>query len=288
VVTYTQEEELAMAEIPILSAVINGLVSVFTAYTQYKAATKQAEVKQEAPPAQSAEVAKGEVVAQVVETAITKHGTEDERADLANFQRNPQRYADTIAAVIRELATREPSFAQQLQLLAQQANIARAGSNVVNINNDASNYGAQGIFNAPVSFETRHTVGDTVMGDKVAGDKVMGDKRTINTGGGDYAEGTIDKRQGVFVSGGTVQGPVIGHNAGTVNATYGTSHPETPAAPQQEIGANAKRQRLSALEHRLELLEIQKARQGYGTDPAIVTEIEDLQQQIADVRKQLD
>lgn len=36
------------------------------------------------------------------------------------------------------------------------------------------------------------------------------DWRTINTQGGDYAEGSIDKRQGAFVEGGTVIGNVIG------------------------------------------------------------------------------
>ena len=140
--------------ITVLSTVIGGLVSVFTAYTQYKGAVKQAEAKQESPPVKSDEAAKCKAVAQVVETAITKHGNEDERADLANFQRNPQRYADAIATVIREIAAREPGFAQQLQVLVQQANIAQDGSNVVNIKNEASNYGAQGTFNAPVSFGT--------------------------------------------------------------------------------------------------------------------------------------
>src|SRR5688500_12308083 len=44
--------------------------------------------------------------------------------------------------------------------------------------------------------------GDKVGGDKVGGDKVMGDKRTIDTDGGDYAEGDIDKRQGeIFIDG---------------------------------------------------------------------------------------
>jgi NB-ARC domain len=62
--------------------------------------------------------------------------------------------------------------------------------------------------------------GDKVAGDKVAGDKVMGDKRTITTEGGNYAEGNIDKRQGAFVSGGTIQGPAIGINQGTINANY--------------------------------------------------------------------
>lgn len=87
--------------------------------------------------------------------------------------------------------------------------------------------------------------GDVVGGDNVAGDKVGGDKidargaqgfvnrptgpvtqtfgpqRTINTGGGDYAEGNIDKRQGAFVSGGTVYGPVVGSNQGTISTSYG-------------------------------------------------------------------
>jgi NB-ARC domain-containing protein len=52
--------------------------------------------------------------------------------------------------------------------------------------------------------------GDKVGGDKVGSDKVMGDKRIINTEGGNYAEGNIDKRQGdVFVEG-NVYGNVIG------------------------------------------------------------------------------
>lgn len=38
--------------------------------------------------------------------------------------------------------------------------------------------------------------------------KVVGEE--INTGGGDYAEGSIDKRQGAFVSGSMIQGDVIG------------------------------------------------------------------------------
>ncbi len=40
---------------------------------------------------------------------------------------------------------------------------------------------------------------------------------TINTGGGDFAEGQIDKRQGAFVSGGEVTGPVVGMNSGTIS-----------------------------------------------------------------------
>src|SRR5262245_45005346 len=142
-----------MVELPILSAVISGLVSVFSAYTQYKAIVHQAEAKQLPAPPKGEEAQKGEEVARTIETAIARHGTEDEQIDLANFQRNPQRYIEAITAVIRDLAAREPAFAQQLQTLAQQANIAQPGSNVVNIKNEASNYGLQGTFNAPVSLD---------------------------------------------------------------------------------------------------------------------------------------
>src|SRR5690349_3430271 len=43
---------------------------------------------------------------------------------------------------------------------------------------------------------------------------------TISTGGGDYAEGNIDQRQGAFISGGTIYGPVVGYNKGTITTTY--------------------------------------------------------------------
>src|SRR5258708_31530372 len=52
--------------------------------------------------------------------------------------------------------------------------------------------------------------GDKVGGDQVGGDRVLGDQRNINTEGGDYTEGSSDKRQGAFVSGGTVRGNIIG------------------------------------------------------------------------------
>jgi len=47
--------------------------------------------------------------------------------------------------------------------------------------------------------------------------------QTINTGGGDYAEGNIDNRQGAFVEGqARVYGPVVGKSSGPVNTTYNT------------------------------------------------------------------
>lgn len=88
------------------------------------------------------------------------------------------------------------------------------------------------------------SIGDVIHGDKVGGDKVSGDKidargsqgfldrpsgtvnqnfgdsTKIDTSGGDYAEGSIDKRQGAFVSGGTVYGPITGTNSGQIKTDY--------------------------------------------------------------------
>jgi hypothetical protein len=85
---------------------------------------------------------------------------------------------------------------------------------------------------------------DQIAGDLVAGDKVNGDlisvqngqsfvnrptgpitqhfihKDKIDTGGGDYAEGNIDKRNLTLVSGGAVQGSIIGSNLGIINENY--------------------------------------------------------------------
>ena len=50
--------------------------------------------------------------------------------------------------------------------------------------------------------------------------------RSVETGGGDYAAGDIDARQGAFISGGTVQGDVIGVQTNTYYA-------ERPARPDR-------------------------------------------------------
>jgi NB-ARC domain len=65
---------------------------------------------------------------------------------------------------------------------------------------------------APPLVEPVHipqTASDVVVGDKVVGDKILGGKRAVDTGGGDYAEDNIDKRQGTFVEG-TIYRDVIG------------------------------------------------------------------------------
>ncbi len=72
------------------------------------------------------------------------------------------------------------------------------------------------------------------------------DARTINTGGGDYAEGSIDKRGQVNISGGTVYGAVTGSNHGTINVNQTTGEQPRPAAPLRQAHAEAQQQAAAA------------------------------------------
>jgi hypothetical protein len=73
----------------------------------------------------------------------------------------------------------------------------------------------------------RDIAGNTIIGNQLNAQGSSGtinqvrgsiNQRTINTGGGDYAERDINKQQGAFISGGTIYGPVVGVNkGGTIN-----------------------------------------------------------------------
>lgn len=84
-------------------------------------------------------------------------------------------------------------------------NVQEAGMNEVPGGDQIDARQSQGMINRPRGPVTQN----------------FGAQRTINTSG-DYTDGNSDKRQGVFISGGTTYGPVVGSNAGTINATYGT------------------------------------------------------------------
>jgi hypothetical protein len=107
-------------------AVITGLVGAYKAYTEYKAAVAKTGEKEPAP-AKSAEVVKGEQVAQVVETGIQKYGKPEEQTALAGYQQSPQLFEPVLSKVLSDVAAREPAFAGQLQTVAQQANIQTGG-----------------------------------------------------------------------------------------------------------------------------------------------------------------
>lgn len=54
-------------------------------------------------------------------TLIVRHGTEDERADLLSFVRNPERYTGLLRQTLHDLLTRAPELAASLHALAEPA-----------------------------------------------------------------------------------------------------------------------------------------------------------------------
>lgn len=132
---------------------ITGLVGTFSAYLTYRAAVVKAETDHTALPAKSDDATKGEQAAPVIKAAVQQHGDDKDRNALAQFEADPEDYQQVFETKLIRLAERNPTLAQQFQTLAQQANIVQPGGNVVNIDNTASNYGAQGTFNAPITFD---------------------------------------------------------------------------------------------------------------------------------------
>lgn len=116
--------------------------------------------------------------------------------------------------------TANPELAQTIRALAGQE--VKAGRSVISFD------GAQ--------------VGDVTISGDVAGRdvvKVNLAPTTINTGGGDYAEGDIDKRRGAFVEGSNVFGDVIGEKHEHYYA------PTTPIrSPQEQRNRKAMLQKV--------------------------------------------
>jgi hypothetical protein len=162
---------------PISTTIITALVGLYTAYTTYKVGMAQAEAKGEPTPAKSPEADRGEQVAQVVEMGIQQYGDKREKRALQDFQDDPEWYQNNMQRALAAVAKREPTFAQQLQRVAEQTNVAQMGGvrgtatvqgNNTGINigantgsisqsnqtidNQASNRGAQGTFHGPVNF----------------------------------------------------------------------------------------------------------------------------------------
>jgi hypothetical protein len=142
-----------MAEPFTAAAFITGIVGAFKAYVDYRSAVDSAKVKQQPAPAKPEAAAKGEQAAPLVKAGVEQHGNEDERADLANFERNPDRYAEGFVRALTDIAAREPAFAQQLQTLAQQANIQTGGvQGSVNVTGQGKVYGtAAGVITGTVT-----------------------------------------------------------------------------------------------------------------------------------------
>jgi len=122
-------------------AAIGALVTLMGKWLNYDIEKRKLEQQGRPAPQPDAEAQKGQQVAQVVEQGITQYGNEDEQADLESFTRKPERYADMMQRVLRDLAQRNPTFAQQLQRVAEQTNVAQTGGVRGTANVHGDNYG---------------------------------------------------------------------------------------------------------------------------------------------------
>jgi hypothetical protein len=131
-----------MADPVTLGVIITGLVGAYKAYADYKAAVAKAGEQKEAAPAKSAEAAKGEQAAPLIKAAVLLHGDDKDRNALAQFEDEPDDYRGVLESKLARLAERNPAFAQQLQTLAQQANIQTGGvQGAVNVSGQGKIYG---------------------------------------------------------------------------------------------------------------------------------------------------
>jgi hypothetical protein len=112
---------------PISATVITALVGLYTAYTTYKVGMAQAEAQGTPAPTKTEDVQKGEQVAQVVEAGMKEHGDKREQRALEDFQEDPEWYQDNLQRALAVVAERNPTFAQQLQRVAEQTNVAQTG-----------------------------------------------------------------------------------------------------------------------------------------------------------------
>jgi hypothetical protein len=149
-------KEDRMADPVTLGVIITGLVGAYKAYTEYKVAVAKAKIDQQAAPAKTEEAAKGEQVAQVVESGIQKYGKPEEQTALAGYQQSPQLFEPVLSKVLTDIATREPAFAQQIQTLAQQANIQTGGvQGSVNVSGQGKVDQAAGVNTGTMTYHTR-------------------------------------------------------------------------------------------------------------------------------------
>jgi Tfp pilus assembly protein FimV len=108
-------------------AVITGLVTLMGKWLNYDIEKRKLEQADNAASPPDEEAQKGKQVAEVVETGIQQHGGTDEQTALAGFHQNPQMFASVLEQAMKNLADRNSTFAQQLQRVAEQTNVAQTG-----------------------------------------------------------------------------------------------------------------------------------------------------------------
>lgn len=138
-------------------AVITGLVTLMGKWLNYDIEKRKLEQADNAASPPDEEAQKGKQVAEVVETGIQQHGGTDEQTALAGFRQNPQMFASVLEQAMKNLADRNSTFAQQLQDVAKQTNVAQTGG----IHGKAqaeTNYGQQAGVNTSTMTQSNQTI----------------------------------------------------------------------------------------------------------------------------------
>jgi len=143
-----------MAEpITIAGVVITGLVGAYKAYTEYRAAVGKAKEQGKPEPTKSEQAAQGEQAAPIIKAGVQQHGEPKDVKVVENFEEDAETYEEALQKALSRLAERSQPFAQQLQTLAQQANIQTGGvQGSVNVSGEGRVYGtAAGVVTGTVS-----------------------------------------------------------------------------------------------------------------------------------------
>src|SRR6266480_1383585 len=137
------------ALIPWISPIIIAIV----AFIKTQGAQKAGEVLGE--KVTEATLNKGEKALAILRARFSAKADAKAQRALANVEQDPddEDYQQKLVKETARLADTDPTFAQDLKVLAENVAIAQSGS--VAIDNKASNLGAQGVFNAPVQFDNR-------------------------------------------------------------------------------------------------------------------------------------
>lgn len=146
------------ALIPWISPIISAVVTYIATQGAQKAGDKAAEIVGE--KATETTLTLGQKALALLRSKFFAKTDAKAQQALKNVEQDPddEDYQQKLVKETARLASTDPTFAQELKVLAENVTIAQSGG--VAIDNKAPNYGAQGVFNAPVSFDHR-TVKDT-------------------------------------------------------------------------------------------------------------------------------
>ncbi len=111
-----------MADSTSLTATIEGLVDTLNVYVAYKVGMKQAANQgTPAPPRPEDRLLRqGSQVHEAIKKGVDQYGDQYEQTDLANYEKEPDRYKDFLVHMLYAIANRSPDFSQELRALAQQ------------------------------------------------------------------------------------------------------------------------------------------------------------------------